>query len=102
MIISRIFVMAFCLLIATQARGTDPVKLELPRGFTATVFAKGIGPARHLVVRENGDVYVTLRRAADGEGVVGLRDTDGDGIADQQGSVGHAGGTVAALYHDDL
>ncbi|MCZ6560978.1 MAG: sorbosone dehydrogenase, partial [Gammaproteobacteria bacterium] len=82
MIVFRKFVTVFCLLIAVQTHAANPVKLELPRGFTATVFANDIGPARHLVVRENGDVYVTLRRAADGKGVVGLRDTDGDGVAD--------------------
>ena len=102
MIYFRIFVMAFCLLIATQAKAVNPVKLELPRGFTATVFANGVGPARHLVVRENGDVYVTLRRAADGEGVIGLRDIDGDGIADQQVVFGHAGGTGSVIFHDYL
>ena len=33
-------------------------KLELPDGFCATIFADGIGHARHLVVAPNGVVYV--------------------------------------------
>ena len=54
------------LLVVAQAHAADPAQLELPPGFTATVFASGLGKARHLVVRENGDVYVSLRSAKDG------------------------------------
>jgi glucose/arabinose dehydrogenase len=32
--------------------------LKLPAGFCATIFADGIGHARHLVVAANGVVYV--------------------------------------------
>ncbi len=90
------------LLVAAQAHAADPVQLELPPGFTATVFANDLGKARHLVVRENGDVYVSLRRAKDGKGVIGLRDDDDDGVADRQVAFGHAGGTGAAIYKDYL
>lgn len=90
------------LLVAAQAHAADPVQLELSPGFTATVFANGLGGARHLVVRENGDVYLSLQRANDGEGVIGLRDDDGDGVADRQAAFGHAGGTGAAIYKDYL
>ncbi len=90
------------LLVAAQAPAADPVQLELPPGFTATVFANGLGKARHLVVRENGDVYVSLRSAKDGKGVIGLRDDDGDGVADRQAAFGHAGGSGAAIYKDYL
>lgn len=90
------------LLVAAQAHAADPVQLDMPPGFTATIFANGLGKARHLVVRENGDVYVTLRGTNDGEGVIGLRDDDGDGVADRQAAFGHAGGTGAAIYKDYL
>jgi glucose/arabinose dehydrogenase len=102
MISFRIIVVAFCLLIAKQVDAADPVKLELPPGFTATVFATGLGSARHIAVRENGDVYVTIRRAKDDKGVIGLRDSDGDGVADRQVAFGHAGGSGAAIYKDYL
>ena len=36
----------------------DDSGLKLPAGFCATVFADGIGHARHLVVAPNGVVYV--------------------------------------------
>ncbi len=62
--------------------GCDPV-IQLPPGFCATVFAESIGPARHLAVRHNGDVYVgVLDQRRQRGGVVALRDTNHDGHAD--------------------
>jgi glucose/arabinose dehydrogenase len=62
---------------------------DLPAGFAATLFAEGLATPRHIAVRGNGDVYVTLRsgqakfRPTDEPGgVAALRDTDGDGAAD--------------------
>ena len=64
---------------ATAGTG-DQARIHLPDGFRATVFHEGVGArARHLAVRANGDVFVSLR---DGE-LVALRDTDGDGMADR-------------------
>ena len=54
-------------------------ELTLPDGFQAQVFHQGIGArARHIAVRANGDVFVSMR---DGE-LVALRDSNGDGSAD--------------------
>jgi len=62
---------------AAQAPAAE---LTLPEGFSAQVFHEGIGSrARHIAVRANGDVFVSIR---DGE-LVALRDTDGDGRADR-------------------
>ena len=53
--------------------------LTLPAGFCALVVHEGgIGAGRHIVVNDNGDIYVILRD----RGIVGLRDTNGDGKAD--------------------
>lgn len=41
-----------------------------------------IGPARHLSVRDNGDIYATLRRRYEDGSIVALRDTTDDGKAD--------------------
>ena len=63
--------------------------LALPGGFEATVFHDGVGRARHLAVTRDGIVYVKLRGQVQGQppagfkGVVALRDTSGDGRADQ-------------------
>ncbi|MEA3197402.1 MAG: hypothetical protein QOF32_1454, partial [Gammaproteobacteria bacterium] len=42
----------------TPACPADETGLHLPAGFCATLFADGIGHARHLVVAPNGVVYV--------------------------------------------
>jgi glucose/arabinose dehydrogenase len=74
-----------------------PVELSLPEGFTATVFAEGVGKdARHLAVNANGDVYVNVD-GGDEARIVALRDTDGDGRADLQESFGSIGGTGIAI-----
>ncbi|MGF1463150.1 MAG: PQQ-dependent sugar dehydrogenase [Maricaulaceae bacterium] len=55
----------------------DPdLTIRLPEGFVAEEIHPGVGPARHLTVRENGDILIARR---DGR-IVGLRDGDGDGV----------------------
>ncbi|MGH7619505.1 MAG: PQQ-dependent sugar dehydrogenase [Gemmatimonadaceae bacterium] len=70
--------------------------LTLPSGFCATIFADGIGAARHVVVAPNGDVFVTIQG---GGPVVALRDADRDGRADSVVRIGSgSGGTGIGLY----
>ena len=73
--------------------------LTLPDGFCASLFASDVSGARHLVVAPNGDVFVALRnsRSTPG-GVMVLRDTDGDGRADQRERWGENGGTGIMLH----
>ncbi len=56
--------------------------IELPDGFFAVVVAEDLGRGRKLAIRENGDIYLSLRRLNDGKGIVALRDTTNDGKAD--------------------
>jgi glucose/arabinose dehydrogenase/mono/diheme cytochrome c family protein len=56
--------------------------LLVPDGFVAVVVADSVGPARHIWVADNGDIYVKLRRVYPDGGLVALRDTTGDGRAD--------------------
>jgi glucose/arabinose dehydrogenase len=86
--------------------------LELPAGFCATVFADGIGRARHLVVAPNGVVYVNTWSGRyygndtphAGEYLVALQDTTRSGKADVNQRFGEtvqsggAGGTGIGLY----
>lgn len=85
--------------------------ITLPDGFCATVFADSIGPARHVAVAPNGDVYVNTWSGAGGasEGtgpkagvLVVLRDTTHDGKADVIQHFGRtgkrSGGTGIAIY----
>ncbi len=56
--------------------------LMLPQNFEAVVVVDSLGPARHLAINDNGDIYVKLRNSyADGSNVV-LRDENNDGKAD--------------------
>ncbi|PJJ75951.1 glucose/arabinose dehydrogenase [Thermoflavifilum aggregans] len=57
-------------------------QLKLPAGFHAVVVASHIGAARHIVVRDNGDIYVALRAPHNGHAIACLRDQNGDGKAD--------------------
>jgi glucose/arabinose dehydrogenase len=72
--------------------------IRVPAGFDAQVFAEGVGRARHIAVRDNGDVYVALRRPTEGRGVAALRDEDGDGAADRIEYFGEHAGTGIAIY----
>jgi glucose/arabinose dehydrogenase len=103
---------------AAERNGCDGgnAGLTLLPGFCASVFADDLGRARHLAVAPNGDVYVNtwsssytdLKNAAGGY-IVGLRDTNRDGKADQVERFGPVhqdgkpgGGTGIAVHRDAL
>lgn len=77
-------------------------EIEVPEGFSISVFAQDLGRARHLVVRDNGDIYVALRSAEDGKGIVALRDEDGDGTADRIERFGDHVGTGIDIFQGYL
>jgi glucose/arabinose dehydrogenase len=56
--------------------------LFLPDRFEAVVVVDSLGPTRHIVVNDNGDIYVRLSHTRDGKGVIALRDLNNDGKAD--------------------
>jgi glucose/arabinose dehydrogenase len=77
-----------------QASPSKPdVSLTLPAGFTATVFAEGLGRARHITVTPSGYVYVKLANSKKGNTIVRLKDKNGDGIADEEIDFGSFKGT---------
>jgi len=90
--------------------------LKLPAGFCATVFADGIGHARHMVVAPNGVVYVNTWSGRyygndtphAGGFLVALQDTTGSGKANVNQRFGAtvqsggAGGTGIGLYKGAL
>ncbi|MBX2873963.1 MAG: PQQ-dependent sugar dehydrogenase [Saprospiraceae bacterium] len=58
--------------------------LQLPDGFEAIAVVNGLeGKARHLAIRENGDIFVKLRLPDGKGGNAVLRDRNGDGRADK-------------------
>ena len=86
--------------------------LKLPPGFCATVFADGIGHARHMVVAPNGVVYVNTwsgdyygnDKTHPGGFLVALHDKTGSGKADvierfgETAQSGGKGGTGIGMY----
>ncbi|WP_196894260.1 PQQ-dependent sugar dehydrogenase [Aureivirga marina] len=76
--------------------------LEIPEGFGATIFADDLGKGRHIVVNDNGDVYMSLRQLHEGNGIVALRDTTGDGKADEIKYFGNSQGTGLGIYNGYL
>jgi glucose/arabinose dehydrogenase len=67
--------------------------IRLPEGFRAAVFADNLGRTRFMAVNANGDVYVKSR-----EGILALRDADGDGRAEVRQTFGPGGGTGIAIH----
>ena len=62
----------------------DLSSLRVPEGYRIAVFAEGLGNARMIEVAEDGTVYLTRRTEGD---VLLLRDTNGDGVADERRTV---------------
>ena len=52
----------------------EPDGLILPSGFHVTVVTEGLGPVRHLAVRENGDIFVStpVDKQNSGGGIIAL------------------------------
>ncbi|WP_236973728.1 PQQ-dependent sugar dehydrogenase [Membranihabitans maritimus] len=76
--------------------------ITLPDSFQAVVVADSVGAARHIAVNDNGDIYVALRSAQDGNGLVALRDTNGDGKADSTAYFGEYTGTGVRIHDNHL
>ena len=101
----------------STACSKDDSGLKLPSGFCATVFADGIGHARHLMVAPNGVVYVNTwsgayyapnKQTHEGGFLVALKDTTGSGKADvvqrfgETTVTGGKGGTGIAFYNGSI
>jgi glucose/arabinose dehydrogenase len=68
--------------------------ITLPENFGAVVVHEGLGKmARHITVRDNGDIYVKMLKLVDGKGIIALRDTTGDGKSNIQEGFGSYIGT---------
>ncbi len=76
--------------------------LELQEDFKAVLVSDGVGRARHITVRDNGDVYVQLQRKNKGGGIVALRDTTGDVKADIVRYFGDTEGTGIGIHNNFL
>lgn len=75
----------------------DNAEITVPAGFCAQIVADQVGGARHAVVLPNGDIIVALQSATGG--VLVLRDTNGDGVAEEKRKFG-TGGYSGIAYFD--
>ena len=76
--------------------------LDLNTGFQATVVADSTyNNARHIVVNDNGDIYVKFRSSKI-NGVMALRDSDNDGRADEKQMFSTLVGTGIDIYNGYL
>ena len=83
-VLSFLICVIFCQC-STELPTGDPDNggLFLPEGFEALVVVDSLkGRARHLAVKDNGDIYVKLRFPDSTGGNAALRDIDNDGKAD--------------------
>jgi glucose/arabinose dehydrogenase/mono/diheme cytochrome c family protein len=100
----------------SQACPNDDAGLKLPAGFCATVFANGIGHARHMVVASSGVLYVNTWSGRyygndtphPGGFLVALQDKSGAGRADaierfgETVQTGGHGGTGIGIYKEAI
>ena len=81
--------------LVTSAGNDD---LMLPANFAVTIVADSTPkPARHIAVRDNGDIYIKSRSDKNSS-IIALRDSDGDGKADIQEGFGKYGGTGIGIH----
>ncbi|MFT3831669.1 MAG: PQQ-dependent sugar dehydrogenase [Opitutaceae bacterium] len=91
---------------ALPAPDPDDGGLTLPPGFRAFIVADGLTKLsgrpreqlRFLAAAPNGDLYAKLQS----DGIVALRDADGDGRFEEQHTFGSGGGTGIAIHGDWL
>src|SRR5258708_8273176 len=100
----------------TQACPNDDSGLQLPAGFCATIFADGIGHARHMVAAPSGVLYVNTWSGRyygndappAGGFLVALQDKTGTGKADvterfcETVQTGGAGGTGIGIFKGSI
>ena len=77
--------------------------ITLPENFGAMVVVDTLGRGRHIVVNNNGDIYVHLRKLNnEGKGIVALRDLNHDGRADHIEGYSEVTGTGIELHNGYL
>jgi glucose/arabinose dehydrogenase len=93
----------------TVVCATDNGGITLPAGFCATVFADltidgAPARARHLVVLPTGDVFVAINSPGNNQpsfGIIGLRDSDLDGRAENEVRFSPGLGGSGLAWHDE-
>jgi glucose/arabinose dehydrogenase len=103
LLIAVSFVSAFIVLDKNNLfKTSETAGLQLPQGFSASIFYDNLGRARHLSVAPNGDVYVKLSKLKDGKGIYRLRDANNDGVAESVSGFGNYIGTGIVVTPNEL
>lgn len=104
--ISSVFALSFCSNNTSVKKETTALSdndgITLPNGFSATVLADNLGPARHIAVNSNGDVYVKVDELNNARGILRLRDANKDGVAEDITGFGNYTGTGIAIKNGYL
>jgi glucose/arabinose dehydrogenase len=80
--------------------------IALPEGFCALTYARELGTVRHITVTPAGDLYAAVANKSENEeepptgGIIAMRDTDGDGVAEQMEEFGGPEGGNGITWHD--
>jgi glucose/arabinose dehydrogenase len=81
---------------------SDNGTLTLADGFGAITVKAQTGKARHIAVNSKGDVFVKLSELKNGNGILLLKDNNGDGRADSETGFGNYEGTGIAIKDNYL
>ena len=71
----------------------DNGTLTLANGFGAITVSAQTGRARHIAVNSRGDLFVKLSELKNGNGILVLKDANGDGRSDSETGFGNYKGT---------
>ena len=71
--------------------------LDLPAGFGGIPVSAETGPARHVAVNTNGDIFIKLSELKNGNGIRMLKDTDNDEKTGTETGLGNYTGTGIAI-----
>lgn len=72
-------------------------EIKLPNGFSISEIGKNLGATRHITVSKQGHVYAKLSKLKDGNGIVQLKDSNQDGVFDEEKFFGNYPGTGIAI-----
>ena len=80
----------------------DNGTLTLANGFGAITVSAQTGRARHIAVNSRGDLFVKLSELKNGNGILVLKDANGDGRSDSETGFGNYKGTGIAIKGEYL
>ena len=92
-------------LASAPALAAEPDHLVLQPGFHASVVADGVGPARHIAVRDNGDIYISTHAERGSEaapGIIALRMGPDGKVVQTEHFSSVSGGTGIRFYKGAL